>query len=254
MCVHKASKQCVQVGKQQLVPHNNSHLDLTQHDGDRNGPPNVLPSWIAQKTPNVVAAMHRPIKGTNSPRARRPPPYTYRIIAFSILVALVVLFVTRRPSLKEPPPPPIFPDVVVDSYLTRLVHTLTTAAWSDLQHGLRDAVLDDARAYMANPTDPAWNHTHQGDASGKAAIAQLWNELRTLVLTEAPGLCTAPMLHPWATRARPHYLFAANLRDAQQVAPHLIRQIVIAVVVLQPHATVSVSIYESGSRDATGVD
>jgi Cryptococcal mannosyltransferase 1 len=48
-------------------------------------------------------------------------------------------------------------------------------------------------------------------------------------------------------------LVAANLRDSEALMPHLILQLV-ALLVYFPQQTVYLSVYESGSRDATGGD
>ncbi len=163
-------------------------------------------------------------------------------------------------------------DVTIDTYLARVVDTITTTAaqpqgWRSLQAGFRAAVLDDAKACVADQHDPAWRsildaaaaEQAQADASAESGVerdaagAGLWDELRSMLVFESEQVCAARSLSVWTTRSKPQYLLAGNMRDAQEVAPHLIRQLVIAAAVMQHHADVSVSVYESNSQDATGV-
>lgn len=196
------------------------------------------------------------------------------LIACSIGIKAITTWRTAR-ALKHAPSPAPYVDVIIDTYLARVVDTVTTTVaqphgWRHLQAGFRAAVLEDAKACIADEHDPAWravldaaaadqaslDSMEQGAESGverDAAGSGMWDELRSMVLFESEQVCTARSLSPWTTRSKPQYLLAGNMRDAQEVAPHVIRQLVIAVAVMQHHADVSVSIYESNSQDATGM-
>ena len=80
---------------------------------------------------------------------------------------------------------------------------------------------------------------------GLAAIARCGQKTPEVPCLQDPSMPAAP--------ARQRVFFASNLRDNAQLMPHYITQMLFTVTAL-PVGNAFVSIYESGSKDATGTD